>query len=186
MIKTIAFDLWGCLLKENDFVMTEQEEILEKEFWNLNFDQEYYPWASQTLSLSEKEVREVISSLMKKLYSLREDVIFEKILEQYPQMTFAIASNHVSQVKESLQNLWILEKCRIVLISWDSWYEKPSKEFFALLREQIGESADEILFVDDKEENIQGAEKVWLKGLWYHRWTSLSESVLNYLWKVEK
>ena len=47
----------------------------------------------------------MISSLMKRLYSLREDEIFEKILEQYPQMTFAIATNHISQVKESLQNL---------------------------------------------------------------------------------
>ena len=181
MIKTIAFDLWGCLLKENDIEMTEQEEILEKEFWNLNVDQEYYPWATQTLSLSEKEVKEIILSLMQKLYSLREDEIFEKILEQYPQMNFAIASNHVSQVKESLQALWVLEKCRVVLISGDCWYEKPSKEFYELLREKIGEPADEILFVDDKEENVQEAEKVWLKGLRYQRWTSLTENVLNYL-----
>jgi glutamate synthase (NADPH/NADH) large chain len=34
-----------------------------------------------------------------------------------PYMTFAVASNHISQVKESLNNLGILEKCNIVLIS---------------------------------------------------------------------
>ena len=30
MIKMIAFDLWGCLLKENDIKMTSQEKILEE------------------------------------------------------------------------------------------------------------------------------------------------------------
>ena len=42
MIKAIAFDLWGCLIRENDIKMTPQEEILEKEFGNLNSDEKYF------------------------------------------------------------------------------------------------------------------------------------------------
>ena len=98
-------------------------------------------------------------------------------------MTFAIASNHISQVKESLNNLWILEKCNIVLISWDCGYEKPLKGFYELLLNKSWLSAKNILFVDDNKENIQWANDVWLKTLHYRYWTSLSESILNYLAK---
>ena len=179
----IAFDLWGCLLKENDIKMTSQEKILEKEFWNLNSDQKYFSWASQTLSLSELDIKKILSPLFQKLYSLREEWIFRKISEKHPYMTFAIASNHISQVKESLNNLWILEKCNIVLISWDCGYEKPLKGFYELLLNKSWLSAKNILFVDDNKENIQWASDVWLKTLHYRYWTSLSESILNYLAK---
>ena len=179
----IAFDLWGCLLKENDIKMTSQEEILEKKFWNLNSDQKYFSWASQTLSLSELDIKKILSSLFQELYSLREEWIFRKISEKYPYVTFAIASNHISQVKESLNNLWILEKCNIVLISWDCGYEKPFKGFYELLLNKSWLSAENILFVDDNKENIQWASNVWLKTLHYRYWTSLSESILNYLAK---
>lgn len=181
MIKTIAFDLWGCLLKENDIKMTPQEEILERNFWNLNFDEKYFSWATKTLSLSEEEIKKILSPLRPKLYSLREEWIFEKIHEKYPYITFAIASNHISQVKESLKFLKILEKCKVVLISWDSGYEKPFKGFYELLVDMIWLPANETLFIDDIKENIQGAENVWLNTLHCYRWMNLTESILNYL-----
>ena len=181
MIKAIAFDLGGCLILENDIEMTPQEEVLEKEFWILNFDQEYFSWASQTLSISEEEVKSILTSLFPKLYSLREEWIFEKIQSQFPDMTFAIATNHISLIKESLRYLWVLKRCPIVLISWDCWYEKPDRWFYQLLIDKLWLLAEEILFVDDSEENILGAEKSWLNTLLYHRDSFLSESVLWYL-----
>lgn len=112
MIKAIAFDLWGCLLRENDIEMTPQEEILEKEFGNLNSDEKYFSWATQTLSFSEEEIKSILGNLWPKFYSLREEWIFEKILENYPRMIFAVASNHISLVKESLRYLWISENVK--------------------------------------------------------------------------
>lgn len=181
MIKAIAFDLGGCLLKENDIEMSLQEEILEKEFGNINFDEEYLAWATQTLSLSEKEIKAILKNFLPKLYSLREERIFEKILEKYSQMIFAIATNHISMVREGLKYLWILEIFKVVLISWDCGYEKPEAWFYQLLIEQLWLSADEILFIDDKKENTEGAKKNWLKALHYHRESPLSEDVFSYL-----
>lgn len=123
MIKAIAFDLWGCLLKENDIKMSSCEELLEKQFGNINFDDEYFSWACQFFSLSEWEVRSILLNLFPKLYSLRDLLIFEKILKRHPKITFAIASNHISLVRESLYALWILDKFEVILISWDCWYE---------------------------------------------------------------
>ncbi len=185
MVKTIVFDLWGCLLKENNCSMTEQEEILEKQFWNLNNDKEYFSWATKTLSLSEGQIKAILSPLWEKLYSLKEQWIFEKILKKYPNINFAIATNHISDVKESLKHLWILKRCKTVLISWDCGYEKPSKEFYELLIKEIWLPAKEILFIDDKQENTKLAEDVGLKILHYHQGTSLSETIISYLWKAQ-
>ena len=181
MIKAIASDLGGCLLKENDIEMTSQEEILEREFGNINFDEEYFSWAKQTLSLSEWEIKSILKSLRPKLYSLREERIFEIILEKYPQMIFAIATNHISWIKESLEYLWVLEKCKVVLISWDCGWEKPNEPFYQALIEKLWLSTNEILFVDDGGENIKGAKEVWLKTIYYNRGDILSESILVYL-----
>ena len=112
---------------------------------------------------------------------MREERIFEKILEKYPQMVFAVASNHISMVRESLKHLWILEICKVVLISWDCVHEKPEAWFYQFLSEQLWLPADEILFVDDTKENIEGAKKVWLKTIYYHRENPLSEDILSYL-----
>ncbi len=181
MIKAIAFDLWGCLIWENGIEMTLQEEILEKEFGNINSDIEYFSWATQTLSLSECKIKCIIEDLLLKLYFLREDWIFEKILKKYPRMIFAVASNHISMVRESLKHLWILKYFEVVLISWDCGQEKPNDWFYQLLQEKLWMSADEILFVDDSEKNIEGAEKLWLHAIHYHRKDSLSESIFSYL-----
>jgi hypothetical protein len=53
--------------------MTPQEEILEKEFGNINSDEEYFIWATQTLSLSEKEIKSILVNLLPKLYYLKEE-----------------------------------------------------------------------------------------------------------------
>lgn len=181
MIKAIAFDLGRCLIWENDIEMSPQEEILEKEFGNINSDEEYFAWATKTLSLSEKEIKSILKNLRPRLYSLREEWIFEKILERYPQMVFAVASNHISMMRESLKHLWILEICKVVLISWDCGYEKPEAWFYQLLIKQLWLSADEILFIDDTKENIEGAKKVWLKTIHYSSKNLLSEDIFSYL-----
>ena len=181
MIKAIAFDLGRCLIRENDIEMSPQEEILEREFGNINSDEEYFARATQTLSLSKKEVKYIITNLRPRLYSLREEWIFEKILKKYPQMTFAVASNHISMMKESLKHLWILEVCKVILISWDCGYEKPEVWFYQLLLEQLWLSAEEVLFIDDKKENIEGAKKIWLKTIHYRGENLLSESIFSYL-----
>ena len=184
MIKAIAFDLGRCLICENDIKMTPQEEILEKEFGNINSDEEYFTWATQTLSISKNEIESILKNLLLRLYFLREDWIFEKILKKYPHMVFAVASNHISMVRESLQHLWILEYFEVVLISWDCGQEKPNEWFYQLLQEKLWMSADEILFVDDSEKNVEGAKNVWLHTIHYLLKMLLSESIFSYLWSI--
>jgi hypothetical protein len=71
----------------------------------LNDDEEYFAWATKTLSLSEEQIKAILTPIWEKLYSLREQSIFEKILKKYPNIDFAIATNHISDVKNSLKHL---------------------------------------------------------------------------------
>ena len=48
-----------------------------------------------------------------------------------------------------------------------------------ILIERLGEKPEDILFVDDKEDNIKGAKRVGLKTLRYRGEKSLSESILK-------
>jgi len=47
------------------------------------------------------------------------------------------------------------------------------------LVKRLGENPEDILFIDDKEDNIEGAKKVGLKTLRYDGKKSLSESILE-------
>ena len=181
MIKLIAFDLGWCLLTENDIELSYEEEILESKFWDINSDNDFYSWASKTLSLSENEIKNIISKFIVNLYSLRDKDIFEKILVKYPDISFAVAGNHISQVNECLNNLWVNDACDTIVISWECWEEKPTKEFFNVLIEKSWCSPKEILFVDDSLENIVWATRAWLNTLHYTRWTCLSDCILSYL-----
>jgi putative hydrolase of the HAD superfamily len=53
---------------------------------------------------------------------------------------------------------------------------KPDKEFYERALKETGVRAEECLFVDDLEENIEGAEKVGIKGFWFR---NFEESVLK-------
>jgi len=99
-------------------------------------------------------------------------------------MIFAVASNHISLVRESLKHHWILENFKVVLISWDCGYEKPELWFYQLLSEELWMPTDKILFIDDSEKNIEGAKKVWLHTILYKKGTLLSENIFSYLHSI--
>ena len=74
---------------------------------------------------------------------------------------------------------------RYIFIKNITLFEKPSKEFYELLIKRIWHNAEEILFIDDQEENIQNAENFGLKAIYYQKNTILSETILSYLSKIE-
>ena len=49
------------------------------------------------------------------------------------------------------------------MISWQVGKRKPEEEVFRYTLEKLGVSAEEAVFVDDKEENIAAARRLGLK-----------------------
>lgn len=176
-IKAIAFDLGWVFIKENDFLLSPQEEILERQLWRINEDEEYIERAMLKLWLSRAEVIKSIEMIILNIYELRDESIFTKL----PKLKFAIASNHLSYIHKRLKKKWVEKYFDVIIISADIHLEKPNPDFFKILISKLNELPQEILFVDDDENNINAAKKLKIQTLHYDRWKDLASEVLKKL-----
>lgn len=176
-IKAIAFDLGWVLIRENDYPLSETAQILEKQFGNINTNDEYYNWAIKETNLSKEEIKNTIKDIVENIYELREPDIFEHL----PKVKLAIASNQLSHINEWIAKSGIKDKFDCILISADIGIEKPNKEFYERLILELKEKPEDILFIDDNAENIEGAKQVGLSVLHYDRSKNLINEILNYL-----
>jgi FMN phosphatase YigB (HAD superfamily) len=177
-IKAIAFDLIGVIVQENDVPLTSVEALLESKFGVINNDRDYYAWVKQETNLSIREIDDLIDCIASKRYTIREPGLFDKI----PRLKFATATNHISRIDRG----WF--KKQPIAKNFDYFFgsslagiAKPEKEFYVKLVETIQEKPSEILFIDDKRENVLGAEKVGLQVLHYQKSGLLSEKIRNVL-----
>ena len=176
-IKAIAFDLGWVVIKENDFSLSETAQILENKFGKINNNDDFYNWATKETNLSKEEIKNIVEEIIENIYELREVDIFEHL----PKIKLAIASNHLSAMNKWLDKAKIKDNFDCILISADIGLEKPNKEFYERLILELKEKPEDILFIDDNAENIEGAKQVGLSVLHYDRSKSLTNEILNYL-----
>lgn len=176
-IKAVAFDLARAFIKVRDSKLNPTEKKLSEAFDYKVGKQIFWDWASEKTGLSKKVLEKISWDTINKLYEIREPDIFKKL----PKVKFATASNHLSMIKDWLKLKGVYDKFYCHVISEDIHFMKPSKEFYEVLIKRLDEKPEDILFVDDKEDNIEGAKNFGLKTLLYDGQKSLSESVLEVL-----
>lgn len=175
MIKAIAFDLARVFIKVRDIKLNPTEKKLSEAFDYKVGNQIYWNWAEDVTGLGRKELEKISWDTINKLYEIREPDIFTKL----PELKFATVSNHLSMIKDWLKKQGVYDKFFCHIVSEDIHCMKPSSKFYEVLIERLGEKPEDILFVDDKEDNIGGAKKASLKTLRYDGKKSLSESILK-------
>lgn len=162
MIKVIAFDLIGVLLRENDYVLSDQEDKIERLFGKNSSDEEVINKAMKLTGLSEdavvNEIKKIISSIYDVVIDLRE------IKNKYKDVKLFVASNHVSYVKDFIREKYgnLFDK---IIISASLGSYKPKKAFFEALINQAKVKPEEILFLDDRQENVDAALAVGIKAV---------------------
>lgn len=62
-----------------------------------------------------------------------------------------------------------------VVVSWEVGYLKPDLAIYRLTLQRLGVTASDVLFVDDRAENISGAEAVGMQGLLFTGDASVAE-----------
>ena len=160
MIKVIAFDLVGVLLGENDTYLTENEDKIERLFGKNKNDEELINDAVNLTLLSKDEVIKSIKKIIFKIYDIKVDV--SKIKDKYKDIKLFVASNHFSSIKEFLNENYgdVFDD---VIISSDINAYKPDKKFYDTLIERADVKPSEILFLDDRLENVEAARKCEIK-----------------------
>jgi predicted RNase H-like nuclease (RuvC/YqgF family) len=68
----------------------------------------------------------------------------------------------------------------VILTSADAKVQKPDRTFYEKLINQLFEKQENILFIDDKLENIEGAKLAGLQTLHYQRGQELAERINEY------
>lgn len=180
-IKAIAFDLVGVLLKENIYPLSPQEQILEKQFGNINFDHKFYSWATKKLNTSQDHIRQMVQNIISNIYELRNPEILPKISFEFPSIKLAIASNHISAIKLWIDKKGIRHYFHTIVISAEVGAEKPDPKFYEILVQRLGERPDGILFIDDLALNVDGAKRIGLLAIPYKRTEDLLTEIKRHL-----
>lgn len=164
MIKVIAFDLVGVLVRETDFPLNEIESQIERLFGPNNSDNEFLSNVKQKiLQATDSEIICLVNKIINSIYKIKFSVENLNILkENYPDIKLVVATNHLSIIQDYILNTFgnIFDK---IYISANLHAIKPNCEFYTKLLEDLNITPEEMLFLDDSDKNIIGAKQCNIK-----------------------
>ncbi|MEI6581055.1 MAG: HAD-IA family hydrolase [bacterium] len=103
----------------------------------------------QNLVKEDGKTRKVNLELIKMIKSLRDN-----------NYKIALLSNNVTELRQRLVNQNIINLFDEVIISAEVGHQKPSPEIFQILFDKLGVKNDEVVFIDDTERSLEGAENI--------------------------
>lgn len=178
MIKYIAFDLVGVLVKEKDILLTSEEKKLEKMFGpNIN-DSEYLLEAKKIFN-DDSIIIGTTEKLIDKLYEPREIDIFKKLKERYKNIKIIIATNHISLVRNFIEKTFESVYLDDILISAEMHKIKPDPEFYEFILKKYKIKPNELLFVDDNIDNINSAKKIDIETIKTDKNSNIFAEIIN-------
>lgn len=180
MIKVIAFDLVGVLVNEKDIELTLEEDKLERMFGSNRNDSDYLMDARKIIQKDSVLIR-TTEELIEKIYRVRDRDILKKIKEKDPNLKIVIATNHVSYVRNFIGESFGVDYLDDVLISAEIHKVKPDSDFYEHIINKYHIEPNELLFLDDNAENIDGANRLGINTIKVNRDTDLFEEICKWL-----
>lgn len=169
-MKAIVIDMYGVIVKQtgDDFV-----PYVQRTFPDLKPEEIYTPWFKADVGeLTSIEVWESlgfkgdIEKIEKKYLDTIEinDGFFDFVSSVSKHYKMAIISNDSSRWSKYLREKFDINKYfDVISISGDLKIQKPDERIFQLTIEQLGCKAEDCLYVDDREGNLETARKVGMK-----------------------
>lgn len=180
MIKVIAFDLVGVLVTERDIDLTTEENKLERMFGSNINDSDYLMEARKIIDKDSILMR-TTEELIDKLYKVKDENLFRKIKEKYNNVKIIIATNHVSFVRNFIGENLGVDYLDDVLISAEIHKVKPNSDFYNHILDKFDLKPEELLFLDDNIDNIDGAEKLGINTIKVNKDTDLYSEIIKFL-----
>ena len=161
MIKAIAFDFVGVLVREKEIPMTETEDKIERLFGDLISDDEFIQNANKIIQ-DKNEIISTAKWIIEKLYEIKDPTLFSEIKAFYPNIKIIIASNHVSYIRTFIKNNFETKFIDDIIISAEIGKCKPDSDFFQYILDSQNIQPWELLFLDDSIIHIEWAKKLWI------------------------
>lgn len=160
MIKVIAFDLVGVLVRETVFPLNEIENKIERLFGPNKNDNEFFNLVkTNVIDVSNEEIISIVNKIINSIYEVKFDYYKLNLLkEKYPDIKLVVATNHVSFIQEYILKSFknIFDK---IYISANMNVIKPDSEFYNNILKDLNIYPEEMLFLDDSDRNIVGAKQ---------------------------
>jgi len=174
-LKAIILDMYGVIVKQtgDDFV-----PYVQQTFPDLKPEEIYTPWfKADAGELTSLEVWKAIG-----FYGDLENIEKEyldtiELNDGFPdfitaigkQYKLAIISNDSSRWSKYLREKFDINKFfDVISISGDLKIQKPDERIFQLTNEQLGCSAEDCYYVDDREGNVEAASKVGMNAVLFN------------------
>ena len=180
MIKLIAFDLIGVLVTEKDINLSSEEDLLERLFGANISDSDYLNQGRKIIS-EDSTLVEMTTKIIEKLYKVKDYNIFLKLKNNYPDLKLIIATNHVSYVRDFINKNLNIDYLNDIIISAEINKIKPNLDFYQEIVTRTKIDAKDILFVDDNQNNVDGALKAGMQALKIDHKDDVYEKIVNYL-----
>ena len=180
VIKVIAFDLVGVLVTEKDIELSPAEDKLERLFGTNISDDEYIEKAKQIIT-NDQDIIKTTKEIINKLYEVKDKEILKKIKEQYNDIKIIITTNHASYVKDFIYKNLDKKHIDDIIISAEIHKVKPNANFYKTILDKYQLAPNELLFVDDNQENIDGANKLKINTLKVEKHSKVVNEVISVL-----
>lgn len=179
--RAIIFDIGDVLVKWSAKTTTsipsgKLREILSTPIWfsyergGINRDV-CYEMSAQQFSLPASEIAEAFAQARESLQADHSIVSFIRELRRNPTIRVYAMSNIGKEDFEELETKvdWLLFDG--VFTSASAGMRKPELGFYSHVLNCIGLAANQVIFIDDKNENVDAARTVGIRGLVFGEWT---------------
>ena len=180
MIKVIAFDLVGVLVKEKNIELTDLESKLERLFRPHISDSGYLVEARKFADKDVVIMRTTID-IINKIYEVKDPGLLEKIKIKYPDVKLIIATNHLSRSRNYIGEALGVQNFDRIFISADMHKIKPNKDFYEEVIEKMKCLPNEVLFLDDNKDNIEGAKNCGLNTILVDKNMNIYEEIVKFI-----
>lgn len=177
MIKAIVFDYGGVIEKEDGDLIQKIADYLKitKEAWHkvyFSFNhlantgkkswQEVLAIVCREFGASDIQISDIhkIIKENKKTKKINWELI--EVIKDLKKKNYKIGllSNNSTGLKQKLVDQNIVDFFDEIIISMEFGYQKPQPEIFEILFNKLGVKNNEMIFVDDTERSLEGAEKI--------------------------
>lgn len=179
--KNIVFDLGGvvfmrdmkkCTQEFIDFFSFVRGEVMPH-FWNeydrgtLTIDQAIDHLMERS-GFSHEKCASLVADAIAKQEAVRETELLIEELKAAGYRLYVL-SNMSREFIEFLRKIPVYRHFEGEVVSCEEGVCKPEPEIYRLLISRYGLNPAETLFIDDRRENIEGAEREGISGFWFDR-----------------
>ncbi|NBY19802.1 HAD family phosphatase [bacterium] len=113
-----------------------------------------------SLSLNPETFKTIWNSVLKEPVP-EIGTTLKRLNKKYP--LWALTNSNETHIKHFKNNYPWHQEFQEVLTSFELGHRKPEKEIYEKMLNRIGFKSDEILFLDDRKENVEGARKLGIR-----------------------